>query len=296
MHIVVTGATGQVGTELAGYPWPSGARVDLFRRSDLDITDRVQVDRALQPPLDVVINAAAYAAVDLAESDPTGAFAANVRGPAILADRCAKVGAMLIHISTDYVFDGEKHTPYTETDLVRPLSVYGRSKADGEEAVRQRLPRHLIVRTASVFSRHGPNFIRTMIRLGYERPVIRVINDQTCCPTAARDIAHALAGMAAVVLASPVGDRWGSYHFCGRPWATWYEFARHIFAVASSMGGPSPDVQPISSTEFASPVHRPSYSVLDCTKIAAAFGLQQPDWRPTVHELVQQEIKKRYRL
>ena len=207
MKLLVTGANGQVGHALAALDGP-GLTMVALDRARLGITDEEAVRRVVRTHApDAVINAAAYTAVDRAESEPEAAFAVNRDGPAHLAAACAEAGVPLLHISTDYVFGGTKAEPYVETDPVAPLGVYGQSKWAGEEAVRARLPQHIILRTAWVFSDHGSNFVKTMLRLGREREVLRVVADQHGGPTAASDIAEALVAIARQVIAEP--GRWG---------------------------------------------------------------------------------------
>jgi dTDP-4-dehydrorhamnose reductase len=223
---------------------------------------------------DIVINAAAHTAVDRAESEPAVAGTINRDAPAAMAEACRKAGAALIHISTDYVFDGSGRTPYVESDPVAPLSVYGRTKEEGETAIRNSLREHVILRTSWVFAAHGSNFVRTMLRLGAERPELRIVSDQCGAPTAARDIAQAIAGVANAI-AQRRGS-WGTYHFASDEPVTWYDFARAIFALRH---GANPRLVPITTDEYKTPARRPMYSVLDCGRIAKDFGIARPSWR-----------------
>ena len=221
---------------------------------------------SIQPRLSSVINAAAYTAVDRAESGSEAAFAVNREGPAHLADRCRKRGIPLIHVSTDYVFDGEKGKPYVEEDPIAPLGVYGKSKAAGEAEVRQRLPEHIIVRTAWLVGVHGHNFVKNMLRLGRERETLKVVSDQQGCPTFAADLADAI-----LVMAKQAEIRklvpWGTYHYCGRGETTWHGFAEAIFEIAGQYEKFAlKNLLPISTAEYPTPVKRPANSVLDCTK------------------------------
>src|SRR6195256_2432767 len=224
MKLLVPGAGGQVGRELSRLAWPADYRVATFDRAEVDITRKDAVTAAFDRERpDIVINAAAYTAVDRAESEPDAAWAGNCAGPGYLAAACRSAGIPLIHISTDYVFDGSKKGPYREDDPVKPLGVYGRSKEAGDRAVREALAEHVILRTAWVYSAHGHNFVKTMLRLGGERPVLRVVADQTGSPTSAADIAAAIAGVVRRIAAG--GRHWGTYHFVGAGAVTWHGFA-----------------------------------------------------------------------
>jgi dTDP-4-dehydrorhamnose reductase len=225
-----------------------------------------------------VINAAAYTAVDLAETEKKQAFEVNRDGPANLAGFCADAGIPLVHISTDYVFDGSKAGAYREDDPVAPIGVYGQSKAAGEAEVRRKIPEHLIVRTAWLYGVHGHNFVKTMLRLGREKKTLRVVDDQTGCPTYAADLARAILSMADHILAGKKTP-WGTYHYCGAGSVTWCGFAQAIFKIAAKHEAfAAPSVIPITSAEYPTPVKRPANSVLDCSKIAKQFGIQPRPW------------------
>jgi len=283
--LLVTGANGQVGHALAAMA-SADLEIVALGRARLDVTDADAVRRLVEAHApDAVVNAAAYTAVDRAEGEPDLAFAVNRDGPAHLAGACAEAGIPLLHVSTDYVFDGAKEGPYTEDDPVAPLGVYGRSKWEGEEAVRERLDRHVILRTAWVFSDHGHNFVKTMLRLAREREVLRVVADQHGGPTAASDIADALVAVARQVVAAP--GRWGTYHVAGRPATTWHGFAEAIVEEARRHGPVAVRaVEPIPTAAYPTPARRPAHSVLDTAKITAAFGVEAPDWRPALARVV----------
>ena len=274
MLVLIFGATGQLGRELARIPWPAGVTIKQLDRSQCDLAVASEASaRVEETAPDIVINAAAHTAVDRAESEPEVAAAINRDGPSTMADACRAVGAKLIHVSTDYVFDGRKRTPYAETDPVAPLSVYGRTKEQGEAAVRARLPEHVILRTSWVFAAHGANFVRTMLRLGRERTELRIVADQQGAPTAARDIAKAIA-----VIVDRIGvGRFvpGTYHFASSETTSWCDFARAIFALR----GTGPRLVPITTAEYKTPAQRPLYSVLDCARIGEAYDIVQPSWR-----------------
>lgn len=281
MTLVIFGASGQVGRELAEAAWTQGLDVRAFARSEVDITDAAAVAEAVRGA-DFVANCAAYTAVDKAESERDRAFAVNATAPGVIARACAGAGAALVHISTDYVFRGDGDRPWREDDPIAPLSVYGESKAAGEAAVREVLQRHVILRTAWVFAAHGHNFMRTMLRLGAERPELRIVADQHGGPTPAAAIAAAILAIRGQALA-PGFDGWGTFHFAGAPATTWHDFAAAIFA---AKGGAAPVLHAIATADYPTPARRPSNSVLDCGKISHVFGLGQPDWRSALSAMV----------
>ena len=257
MKLLVLGAGGQVGHELRRLAWPADYHVAAFDRAGVDITQGEAVAAAFERERpDIVINAAAYTAVDRAETEPDVAWAGNCTGPGHLAAACHAAGIPLIHISTDYVFDGSKQGPYREDDPVNPLGVYGRSKEAGDRAVREALPEHVILRTAWVYSAHGHNFVKTMLRVAAERPVLRVVADQIGSPTSAADIAGAIA---AIVRRVAAGDRhWGTYHFAGGGAVTWHGFAEAIFELAAPWRGAPPKVEAITTADYPTPARRPA--------------------------------------
>ncbi len=260
--------------------------VDLTRAQDLRDAVRAAAPR-------FVVNAAAYTDVDGAESQPELAAAVNVDGPAHLADACRKVGAGLLQISTDYVFDGEKEGAYREDDTPRPRNVYGATKLAGELAVRERLDEHLIVRTSWVYSAAGRNFVTTMMRLGKERPEIEVVADQVGSPTAAREVARAVVRVVEAA-SSPDFDAWGTYHYCAEGAVSWHGLAITVFEMAREhMSLRVERVRPIVSADWAAPANRPRNSVLDCSKIRAEFGISARPWREplarTVAEIAERE-------
>jgi len=277
-RILVVGRRGQVALALAAAPWPAGTSVSCRGRDEIDLAQpkaAAAAVAALAPNL--VINAAAYTAVDRAESEPEAAFAVNCRGPEALASACAAIGAPLIHISSDYVFDGQKLGAYVEEDPVNPLSVYGASKAAGEEAVRSRLVAHLILRSAWVYAPHGQNFVRTMLDLAKACGEIRVVNDQRGSPTAASEIARALVEAAGRLLAG--GRAFGTYHFCGAGSTTRYGFAETIFELR---GGTAPRLIPVPASAYPTAARRPANSVLDGTKFQRLYGVEARPWRESL--------------
>jgi dTDP-4-dehydrorhamnose reductase len=278
MTILITGANGQVGRELLER---SGTGVVALDRCGLDITDPKHVLESLQRIRPrIVINAAAYTAVDKAEQDPAAAYAVNRDGAANLAAACREQNISLLHLSTDYVFDGRKSGPYLETDTGAPASVYARSKWQGEQAVRDILVPHIILRVSWVFGAHGNNFVKTILRLARERPELRVIADQHGCPTHAGAIADALLTLAGRVLAGET-PRWGTYHYTGSPATTWHGFATAIVEQAHALGliAKAPLIYPITTAEYPLPAPRPMNSLLDCSGAENLLGLQRQDWR-----------------
>ena len=280
MTILVLGAGGQVGRALAER---AGSAALAYDRAGCDITDAASVARATRAPaLDAVVNCAAFTAVDRAESEAEQAFAVNAEGAANVARAAAERGIPVIHLSTDYVYAGTREGLHVEDDPIAPLNVYGASKATGDAAVAAANGRHLLLRVSWVFGAHGANFVKTMLRLGHDRSELRIVNDQVGGPTEAVDIADTILTMIAASR-RPGFDAWGTYHFCGAPSVTWYEFARAIFEHA---GGHSPALVPIASREYPTPAKRPQNSRLDCGKIAQTFGIAQPDWRRSLERVL----------
>ncbi len=272
--ILITGAGGQVGYELAR------ARSDhslvALGRAQLDITRPLQIDEAFAAHHpDLVINAAAYTQVDRAEHETELAFHVNRDGVADLAFACQQADVPLLHISTDYVFDGSKQGPYVETDPIAPLGVYGESKAEGEAVLHATLEKHIILRTSWVFSATGSNFVKTMLRLGKERDRLGIVDDQHGCPTSARSIAETLLTIADKYLAGKK-IAWGTYHYCNRPETTWYRFALEIFRQGD--GYENLRVDPIATSDYPTPAQRPYNSVLGCGKIGQNFGIDCSEW------------------
>ncbi len=290
MRVLLTGAAGQVGRETAR---AMGADDDLLAldRAALDITDREAVFEAVrQHRPEVVINAAAYTAVDHAESEAETVLAVNRDGTRHLAEACAEAGAALIHLSTDYVFDGQKAEPYSEGDPPNPLGAYGQSKWEGEEAVRQTLRRHVILRTSWVFSAHPPNFVLTMLRLARERDALRVVADQQGCPTAAADVARSALAVARRLVADAEAPM-GTFHLAGQPATTWHGFAEAVVEEARRHGPlRAQRVEPIATAEYPTPAPRPANSRLDTAKLERAYGLAAPDWRPALRRVIKETV------
>lgn len=291
MNILVLGANGQVGreiVELAQTLPDNSVRVVGMGSRELDITNAQAVKQTvntLKPS--IVINAAAYTAVDKAESEPDQAFAVNRDGAGNIAQSCADLKIPMLHISTDYIFDGTKSSAYTEQDPANPRCVYGHSKWQGEQLVRQSLDQHIILRTSWVFGRYGHNFVYTMMRLAQKQSVLRIVNDQHGCPTCASSIASALLTICDAVYNNQKSN-WGEYHFCGTPATTWFEFCNQILDMSrGDYLSMVKQVVPIESKDFPTPAQRPKNSVLHCGKIQEIFGIVQPDWHDGLHNMLE---------
>jgi dTDP-4-dehydrorhamnose reductase len=285
MAILILGADSQVARELAVRAATEGVALSAVRRTEVDIADRTAVQAAIaRAAPGLVVNAAAYTDVDRAETEVEQAFRANAIGPAVVARSCAEADVPLVHLSTDYVFDGRKDGPYTEDDPVAPLSVYGRSKAEGEAAVRGALRRHVILRTSWVYGTYGSNFLKTILRLAQERDELSIVADQRGCPTATADLADAMLAVAARVgqKAAP----WGTYHFVGRGETTWYGFATEIVAAQAGLTGRRPRVVPVTTSEYPRLAQRPANSVLDPSRFHRTFGLRAAHWRERTRTVV----------
>lgn len=286
LQILITGGAGQVGLELQAADWPSHVRLHAPPRTELDLGDIGSVRAAFAvTPFAAVINCGAWTAVDKAETNVASAFAANAMGPAVLADVTRKSGVPLVQVSTDYVFDGSKPTPYQETDPVGPLGVYGASKLAGEFAALTGNPRCVVLRTAWVLSAHRSNFLKTMLRLAAERPGLRVVEDQNGCPTAARDIAAALKTISLNMIANSDAPT-GVYHFVNAGETSWAGLARAIFASSDRTGGPSATVAGISSAEYPTPARRPANSRLCADKLTRDYAIVARPWQDAVDEIV----------
>jgi dTDP-4-dehydrorhamnose reductase len=297
LKILLTGKNGQLGRELASYLEPLGEVVALGHQ-ELDLANPHAIRetvRAIRPQL--IVNAAAYTAVDQAESDEAAARAVNADAPGAMAEEAKETGAALVHYSTDYVFDGSKTTPYLENDPTSPINAYGRTKLGGEEAVRNSGASHLIFRTAWVYGREGKNFLRTILRLATQKEELKIVRDQIGAPTSARDIALATAEVLSRIYAPTSGAREfpgvsGAYHMTAGGQTNWYEFTKAILEEAaensadpwlvSATGGQpliTHSVVPITAAEYPTPAKRPAYSVLSNDRLARTFGIQLPDWR-----------------
>jgi dTDP-4-dehydrorhamnose reductase len=284
MLILVTGAAGQVATALAESQ-TAGVSVIAAGRPGLDLLrpDSVRDTIAAVRP-DVVVNAAAWTAVDRAESEPEAAFAVNEAGAAAVAEAACAIGAAVIQLSTDYVFDGTLARPWRETDAPNPASVYGASKLSGERAVAGAAADHAILRTSWVHAAHGANFLRTMLRLAETRDEVGVVADQFGAPTYAPDLAAAIITVASNLLAEPSNARMrGLFHAAGGgETASWADFAEAIFAGLAARGGKTVRVRRIATADYPTPARRPADARLDCGKLAAIHGVTMPDWRTGV--------------
>lgn len=277
MVVLVTGANGQVGQAIQfvakNYPY---INFHFCNSADLDITNPANCESVfnlIQP--DFCINTAAYTAVDKAESEPEKAHLINVIGAKNIAATCANFSTKLIHISTDFVFDGTKNQPYTETDLPNPIGVYGQTKLEGEIAIQEVLPAHFIIRTSWVYSEFGANFMKTMVRLATERTSLSVVNDQIGTPTNAVDLANAIMD---IILNKTNNQKYGIYNFSNEGQCSWYDFAKKIIEINHI----TVQITPIPTTQFPTPAKRPNYSVLDKEKIKQAFGISINDWQITL--------------
>ncbi len=284
MTILVTGGAGQLATAMVQEGRDAVTRVGR-PRFDFDRPETLAACFADLRPA-VVVNAAAWTAVDAAEAEAEAAMRANRDGPATLARLCAEAGVPFIHVSTDYVFDGDKGEPYVETDPTRPTGAYGATKLAGEQAVLAAWPRSVILRTSWVYSATGKNFVRTMLGAAEKHDRLRVVGDQKGCPTAARDLAAAI-----LQVAARVRDGWqdsyaGVFHAAGEGWTTWHGLASAVFEDAGASGRRVPVVEAIRTEDWPTPARRPPDSRLDCGKLARVFGVRLPQWRGSVTRTV----------
>jgi len=287
MRFLVLGGSGQLGTQLRILALPQGVTLVAPTRSAVDLGNAAAIQRIVAAePWSAVIDAAGYTKVDRAESEEELAFAINAEAAACLASETGKRGIPLIYISSDYVFDGRKGAPYVETDATAPLNAYGRSKLAGERRVSAANFQHVILRTAWLYSPHGTNFVRTILRLAREQERLTVVDDQLGCPTSARDLAQACLDIALLCAAEPEQTQYGVYHFAGAGAATWFELANAVVEQAAGQLGRLPQLVPIASFQRPSPALRPADSRLDCTAIRTAFGLAPRPWRRALAETV----------
>jgi dTDP-4-dehydrorhamnose reductase len=287
MRILLLGGTGQVGTEARALALPTGVRIFAPTRSAVDLEDSAAIANIVAvEPWSAVINAAGYTNVDGAESEEAKAVAINATAPSRLAAETGHRRIPLIHISTDYVFDGRKGAPYVEDDATAPLNAYGRSKLAGERGVQRANPQHVILRTAWVYSPHGKNFVRTILRLAQERDRLTIVADQRGCPTAARDIAKACIDVALSCARQPARAPYGIYHFAGAGEANWFEFASAIVELAAGRTRRAPQVVPIRTIDYPTPALRPADARLDCTKILRNFDVTMRPWREALGETI----------
>lgn len=293
MKILITGANGQVGQSFLRHA-KNRCEIYAYDHQSLDITQQTAIEKILNTiKPDCVINAAAYTQVDHAEKEAELAFCVNADGAKNLALACASHHIPLIHISTDYVFSGEKTTPYLETDTTAPLNVYGASKLTGEKNVQTHHAQHIILRVSGVFSPFKINFVKKMLELGQTRTELNIIDDQFICPTAASDIAYALFQIASQL--SPAFKDWGIYHYCSQEITSWFDFATTIFTQAKEYKSLAlQTLKPISVKDYPTPAKRPRFSALDCEKIHQQFAITQPHWHtsllPIISELLHDNL------
>ncbi len=294
MRILITGADGQLGRELINQGQLKGFSVQAPSEDDMDITDLEKIDRCMafhQP--EVVINAAAYTQVDKAESEAALAFAVNTTGSANLARMCAKNKTPLVHISTDYVFDGQKGTSYLETDTISPVGVYGRSKAEGEIEIRSHLKEHIILRTSWLYGIHGHNFAKTILKLATTKPKIRVVADQYGSPTNAADLAQTILIISDRMQFNNDVD-WGTYHYCGQGVISWYNFAEKIVGLARLYADvKTTRIEPITTADYPTRALRPIYSALDCSRIQKHFGINPKPWQKSLEITIKELLVRR---
>lgn len=280
--ILVTGGNGQLATSLAALG--DAARIRRTGRPDFDFDAPETIERvfaAIRPAL--VVNAAAHTAVDAAESEPEAAARANRDGPRRLAALCAAAGIPLIHVSTDYVYDGTKGAPYVETDPTAPTGVYGRTKREGEEAALAANPRTIVLRTSWVFSPYGRNFIKTMLNAQLKTDKLRVVGDQHGSPTSAPDLARAILAIADRIETEGWSDGFaGIYHAANRGFTTWHGLATQTFVEAARHGRTPPEVTAIRTEDWPTPARRPADTRLDCGKLERVFGVRLPEWQPSL--------------
>jgi dTDP-4-dehydrorhamnose reductase len=290
MRFLLFGGTGQIGKEFLALAFPKNVQVVAPSRSILDLTKAEPTIRMIgDAPWSAVINAAAYTDVDLAEREEHTAFAVNAEAPSCLAEETGRRGIPLIHISTDYVFDGRKGTPYVEQDRVEPLNAYGRSKLAGELGVSAGNARHIILRTSWVYSPYRKNFLKTIVRLVAEQDRLFVVADQRGCPTAAHDIAKTCLNIAIRCASQPNHAPYGVFHYAGAGDASWFEFARAILDMMQTRTGKSIEVTPISAPQYSTPAPRPADTRLNCAAVISAYGVTLRPWQDgisdTLHRL-----------
>lgn len=282
--ILLLGAGGQVGQAIQLQPLPQHWELHALKRADLDIT-HVSALRDMMQRIkpDLVINSAGLTNVDQAEKDPAAAMAANFEAVANLAAQCAAHDKPLIHLSTDYVFDGRDHTPYAVDAPMNPINHYGASKLLGEEAIRQTLPWHVILRISSVFSLYGRNILTNLLQMLPTKDEIRMVTDIQSNPTPAMAVAECVVRIARQLLDGKAGG-YGTFHFCGQPDASRYDFAAAVLAAAQNYVARLPTLHPAKRAEFAGGAERPAYTVMDCSKLHRIYGISQPDWQAALKD------------
>lgn len=296
MRLLCIGRAGQLARALMEQADNGGIKLTALGRPYVDLLQPLTLYRALEDVApDIVINAAAYTNVDGAEQHAESAFALNHIAARRLAEATAAISVPLIHISTDYVFDGDLQNAYIETDPVAPTGIYGKSKLAGEQAVAASNPHHVILRTAWLYSPFGKNFLKTMLRLAETDQPLRVVNDQFGSPTSALDLANAILQVCQQIENDPKSDVWGVYHAAARGVTNWADFAKAIFAESAALNGPTTSIEPIPSVAYPSPVKRPSNSSLSCEKLSSVFGIYLPQWQRSVRPIVARVLSEKER-
>lgn len=287
MKILILGSKGQLGWELCSLAPTLGIESEAYDLPEFDITDRSQVIELISSSdAALIINAAAYTAVDRAETEVDLVYAVNQKGPAYLAGACHQKGIPLIHISTDYVFDGEKKTPYVENDIVSPINVYGRSKAEGEKEVINRMSNHIIVRTSWLYGSHGSNFVKTIIRAAQNNEYLNVVDDQFGSPTYATDLAEALLKIS-LQYSKNYSLPWGIYHYCNAGVISWYDFASTIIEMSKDfIPLKVKKISAIKTKDYQVVAKRPYYSVLDCDRFRLQFCIAQNNWKDSLMQML----------
>jgi dTDP-4-dehydrorhamnose reductase len=280
MKILVTGSKGQLGSELQSLAVNSSHQFDFTDVEELNITDKTEIENYFRhKPFDILINCAAYTAVDQAEKEIEKALLINATAPRILAEKTKEMGVPIIHISTDFVFDGTAFRPYVEDDPVAPVNGYGQTKCDGEAYVLKENPSSIVIRTSWLYSGYGNNFVKTIIRLGETRDQLGVIFDQVGTPTYAHDLAKAIIHITGALESAPgKTDLWGIYHYSNEGVASWYDFAHEIIRMKNIRM----NLNPLLTKDYPTPARRPHYSVMDKSKIKSVFGLKIPHWKESL--------------
>jgi len=288
MKLLIIGSKGQLGSELVIECKRNDFSFLALDLPEFNITDPSQVKKTLADfKPSIVINASAYTNVDMAETEPEIAYTVNSDGPANLAVSCDKNRIPIIHISTDYVFDGSKGQPYAESDPVSPLGIYGKSKEKGESKLRSILKQHIILRTSWLYSAYGNNFVKTMLKLGKEKKIIKVVSDQYGCPTCAADLAEAVVNISKQITQN-FKTAWGTYHYCGLGITTWHEFAKAIFEIASQYQNYKvSSVEAITTAQYPTKTKRPAFSALDCGLFKKHFGINIKPWQESLKKTIE---------
>ncbi|HTM64001.1 MAG TPA: dTDP-4-dehydrorhamnose reductase [Gammaproteobacteria bacterium] len=287
-RILITGGRGQLANALANHPLAKQFTLNICSHDELDITHPDSIQEALDKHVpDIVINTAAYTAVDRAEHEAGGADLVNHIGAGHVGLLCKKNQIKLLHISTDYIFDGNNKEKYLEDDTACPVNIYGKSKWEGEQAIRSSCENHIILRVSGIFSEYGNNFLKTMLKLARERSVLRVVNDQITCPTSADDIASAIY----IICNNPSFQ--GTLHYCSSESVSWFDFAKAIIEEAREHEQLAADeIKPISAAEYITDAKRPAHSVLDCSKIKKTYQIEQPSWRNAICQIIPKLIEE----